>query len=293
MNFKLFYESFDTPTDLFLNPLNKNKSLEEILEEFYAEGGKYIGNGSCGEVFYHPKWNYVVKTFKDDPYYLRFARFAYKNPHPAFPKIYGPPQRIVPFYKRMKSSSMIYLARIELLYPIDDQELMKQIMSNIDYSTSYFRAKQYGQENEETEKQTRTGRGKDAKWEIVKEKVYKREIELFEKYPKLYPLFEAFYIISTAGLNGNIDLNKNNYMQRKDGSLVLIDPLWAGSNPYADADRLRKSEMDYYGYEDYEEDPKEIKWDLLGGQISKNKRKKKIKPQIRKPFKHDPDDPPF
>lgn len=292
LEFKQYYnESFENPTDLFLNPLNKNKSLEEILEEFYAEGGKYIGSGSCGEVFYHPSWKYVVKTFKDDPHYLRFARFAYKNPHPAFPKIYGPPQRIVPFYKRMKSSAMIYIARIELLYPINDHEFLKTIDNNIMNSVYYFIAKQHGQENAETEKQTRTGRGRDAKWEMVKEKTYKREIELFEKYPKLYPLFEAFYIIYTAGLNGNIDLNKNNYMQRKDGSLVLIDPLWAGSNPYADADRLRKSETDYYGDMDYPDDPKDVKWDLTGGQLPRNKRKKKIKPQVYKPSKYD--DTPF
>lgn len=278
LQFKQFYESFETPTDLFLNPANKNKSLEELLEEFYAKGGKNIGNGSCGEVFYHPSWKYVVKTFKDDPHYLRFARFAYKNPHPAFPKIYGPPQRIVPFYKRMKSSAMIYIARIELLQPINDHEFLKIINNNIMNSYSYFLAKQHGNENEEVEKQVRTGRGKDAKWELVKEKIYGREIELFKKHPQLYPLFEAAYIIQTSSLKGNFDLNKNNYMQRTDGSLVLIDPLWAGSNPYADALIAHRSEIDYYGYQDYEEDPKDIKWDLVGGQLPKNKRKKKIKP---------------
>lgn len=278
LEFKQFYESFETPTDLFLNPANKNKSLEEILEEFYAKGGKSIGNGSCGEVFHHPSWKYVVKTFKDDPHYLRFARFAYKNPHPAFPKIYGPPQRIVPFYKRMKSSAMIYIARIELLQPINDHEFLKIIDNNIMNSHSYFLAKQHGNENQEVEKQVRTGRGKDAKWELVKEKIYGQEIELFKKYPKLYPLFEAAYIIQTSSLKGNFDLNKNNYMQRNDGSLVLIDPLWAGSNPYADALIAHRSEIDYYGYQDHEEDPKDIQWDLVGGQLPRNKRKKKIKP---------------
>lgn len=287
LKFKLFYESFENPSDLFLNPNFKNKSLDEILDDFSKSGGKVIGIGSCGTVLYHPSWKYVIKIFNDE-FYLRFARFVYKNPHPSFPKIYGPPQRIVPFYKRMNSSETVYIARIELLHPIEDQELVKIIDNNIMGAHSYFLAKKYGNENAEFEKQVRVGRGVNAKWEIVKEKIHEREIELFNKYPKLYSLFEAAYIIQTSSLKGNFDLNKNNYMQRNDGTLVLIDPLWAGSNPYIDALMNHRIETDYYGGFGSDE---EQSWDLKGGELKK--RKKKFKPKTNKPIVKNYDDTPF
>ena len=93
----LLNEEFDKVSDFLLNPEHRNKTFNELLSEFQKSGGKYIGSGKYGQVFDHPNWQYVIKVFPDDPQYLSFARFAYKNPHPSFPKFWGPPQRIVPF----------------------------------------------------------------------------------------------------------------------------------------------------------------------------------------------------
>ena len=61
-------------------------------------------------------------------------------------------------------------------------------------------------------------------------------------------------------------------MQRQNGELVLIDPLWAGSNPYMDA--LAQQRMEYYGNDfDREDEPL-----INGGELPKKKRIKKKKP---------------
>ena len=96
-------------------------------------------------------------------------------------------------------------------------------------------------------------------------------------------MYQAIYIIETSGLEGSPDIHSGNIMQRQNGELVLIDPLWAGSNPYMDA--LAQQRMEYDGYDDYGADePSQI----LGGELPKNKRIKKKKPYKGEPFKGEP-----
>jgi hypothetical protein len=103
ISFKEFVlkEEFDSVSDFLLNPEHRNKTFNQLLDEFEKSGGKFIGSGKYGQVFEHPSWKYVIKVFQNDPEYLSFARFAYRNPHPSFPKFYGPPQRIIPFIEEL------------------------------------------------------------------------------------------------------------------------------------------------------------------------------------------------
>jgi hypothetical protein len=84
-------EDFNNVLDFLLNPEHRNKTWKELMGEFTASGGKLIGTGKHGEVFSHPRWNYVVKMF-NDPFYLRFVRFTYRYPHKSFPKFFGAAQ---------------------------------------------------------------------------------------------------------------------------------------------------------------------------------------------------------
>jgi hypothetical protein len=59
-------------------------------------------------------------------------------------------------------------------------------------------------------------------------------------------------------------------MQRSNGDIVITDPLWAGSNPYADHQAMMDLETDRWG----DEEPPEPT--LMGGELPKKKRKIKL-----------------
>src|SRR5687768_5321972 len=103
MNFQEFHQlclEAQHAMDFLVNPKNKDKTMQEVLDEFEASGGESLGSGSFGDVFAHPNWNYVIKIFTDDDCYLRFIRYISKNPNKIFPRVVGSVQRVVPFYKR-------------------------------------------------------------------------------------------------------------------------------------------------------------------------------------------------
>ena len=288
-NFKTWLEAFETPSDFLLNPKNKQTDFNSLLMQFQDDGG-HAEYGKYGTVLISPKWPYVIKIFPDDPEYTRFARFAYKNPHPSFPKIYGPPQKIIPFFKRTKSWAKLFVVRIEKLMPVQDKEMMTLIIQNYQWGISFFNAAKHGLENREFDKTiwpklTQKRIYGDRQPQIVKVKEYQHIFDLFAKYPQIKNLYQAIYIINISGLEGSPDIHAGNVMQRKDGELVLIDPLWAGSNPYMDALAQQRMEIDGYS-SDFDEEPEQI----LGGELPK---KKKIKPYKAAPFKVPSDDVPF
>lgn len=277
INFKTWLEAFETPSDFLLNPENKHKTFNELLMQFQNEGG-HAEYGKYGTVLISPKWPYVIKIFPSDEEYVRFARFAYKHPHPSFPKIFGPPQKIIPFFKRTKSWTQLYVVRIEKLFPVQDKEMMTLIVQNYQWGVSFFNAAKYGLENREFDKQIWPKRSPSDPYgsrngpQTVRVKEYQHVFDLFAKYPQIKNLYQAIYIIETSDLKGSPDIHSGNIMQRKDEELVLIDPLWAGSNPYMDA--LAQQRMEYDGYSDFDDEPEQI----LGGELPKKKRKKKFKP---------------
>lgn len=278
MNFAKWLESFNYPSDLFLDPRNNEKSFEEIFKEFEKEGGAIIGSGKYGVVLNHPQWPYVIKLLDNDDIYIAFARFAYKNPHPAFPKLFGPPQRIIPNFKRHKYQAKMYLIRLERLYPVP-KDLFNLIETYYEQFLDYIHAIKLGKENEEIEvrlpRNLRTGKP-------VYEKIHQFVINEIRKNPKLLKFFEGFDILLKSNLKGSIDLHNGNVMTRQNGDIVLVDPLWHGSNPYMDYLNQQRLEID-----DIPDEPSPP--DLIGGKLPKFK--KKIVYQKPKPY-HD-DDVPF
>jgi hypothetical protein len=122
MNFKeyfqLYLEGFETPDNFLLNPENNHKLLNDLETEFISQGGTVLGEGSYGKVYFHPKWNYVLKTFTNDTCYLRFARYSFRNKSPNLPVFYGPPRRIVPNFSRAWSIDKVYVVKMEKLTPL-------------------------------------------------------------------------------------------------------------------------------------------------------------------------------
>jgi hypothetical protein len=94
--------------------------------------------------------------------------------------------------------------------------------------------------------------------------------DTLKKYPQIKPLLEGYEILLKRNFQCAMDMHKGNIMQRQNGELVLIDPLWYGSNPYADADRQRRMETD--SMDQQEEEPEMIR----GGQLPRKPKKAKV-----------------
>jgi hypothetical protein len=254
---KWINESFDTISNFLLNPENRYKTWNELIEEFKASGGEILGHGSHATTYSHPSWKYVLKIYSNDPIYTKFVRFAYKHKDSVFPKFYGLPQKIIPEYTRTKSHSILNIVRMEKLYEVD-KNLSKSLLDNIYQAVNYLTYPP-------TEEDIYTARNLAPIKELIKNP---RILEFYEGCKKVLEFKD-----------GALDMATNNIMRRSNGKLVFADPFWEGSNPYADADRARAMETD--SWSDYE--PKLYP----GGRIPKEK-KPKIKKHIYKN-----DDTPF
>jgi hypothetical protein len=238
---------FDTVTNFLLNPKYRDTTWHELMVLFRKSGGSIIGSGKNSMVLEHPNWPYVLKLYPSDNFYTRFVRFAYKIRHKSFPKFYGPPKAVVPFYKRHKSEAVLYVVLMEELKEIPSS-LFKTINDWYKIGISYVHAVKMGMAN-------------NGNYEDIK--------TIIKQNPELYSLFEGLYLITVNKLDGAIDMHRDNVMQRDNGELVMVDPLWEGSSPYSDYDRMLKIETDYYG--DMAEP------DVIGGKLPRKKREKRKK----------------
>jgi hypothetical protein len=300
LNFKTWLvESFDSISEFLLNPEHKTKTWEQLLGEFKSSGGEELGNGQYGTTFSHPRWPYVLKMYQD-PLYTGFVRFAYKNPHSAFPKFYGPPQRVTPHYKRHESQATTYLVRMEKLEPID-AATFKLIEDNNNMVTPYLRARETGtlgqtvpgrvepsvrRQHRLARRQANADNQPEPPFPTAPEvNPFQQFMDAIKKKPSLLPLFEGMIALLNSGLRGAPDLKQDNFMKRKDGSLVYTDPFWEGSNPYKDAAAAFDRETDAYG--DYDSGEPS----LVGGELPKKRRKKRKK--LRNPTLKTDNDVPF
>lgn len=260
MDFKqyfLVHENFENVFKLLQNPEHNDIPWWDVMEKFKASGGKELGSGAFGLVLTHPSWNYVIKIFKHDDCYLRFVRYAMKNPSPHFPKFYDKPRRIYPNYARHSGDEQIYFVRTELLYPISTEEWwdIVRIKNTLSRHNSAI---------EDTYP--------DRRHELVDILKKNRNILPFtQAYDKLY-LTDFFKDCAE-------DFKKGNIMKDEHGTYVLVDPTWIGETPEGLAQQTMAELLDYgggYSSDDYKPPPPMIK----GGQRApKIKQKKKPSPQ--------------
>jgi hypothetical protein len=284
MKFKewLYIENFDTVSDFLLNPLHRNKTFSELMSEFEKSGGTIIGNGKYARVYFHPSWPYVLKTYATDSHYTKFVRFAFQNPHPAFPKFYGKPQNVLPFYRRDRGAVSLYLVRMENLEPLNSELKAwinpRSMLDGIYYvkALKYNEPLTYMASYWPSVKERRKAEKEGVERPSHKEQPrFKNVTDILEKYPKLEKTFLAGLLLmeNKVSEGSSPDYHSGNFMMRRNGDIVIIDPFWEGSSPYADFLAQRELfDMDF----DYSE-PEQ---DVIGGRFPKKKRIKKVKPYI-------------
>lgn len=313
MEFKTYLEAFERTEDFLLNKDYSDKQFFELLKDFEESGGKKIGVGKYGSVYSHPNWNYVLKTFEKDDCYLRFVRFAVKNQLSAFPKFYGVPKKIYPQY--LRSSPLLYYVRMERLYPIENEEFLKlftvyfrngasnQFLNfNPEYAKWQKELKAKCDEDYEKKHQARKNNlpyTSDVNNCYDLDEMFLQQLEFIEKNPGLWKVIEGFKAMQKQNFKCAFDIHSGNIMQRANGEFVLIDPLWYGSNPYEDAAKARRMEIDDYSYDDFDDLLGLLRRSrtsanglplLKGGQ--RKLKKPKIKQQVQKASNYE-DDAPF
>jgi len=256
------WESFDTVSDFLLNPEHRDRTFSDLRSDFEASGGEVIGAGRYGTVFTHPKWPYVIKTFTRDDPYVKFVRYAYRNPLRSFPKFYGTPKKIVPFIKRSISEKEIYISRIEKLIPLGVAEFSELNQAKRDYEHyMWYKDTPY-----------RMGDGSELT-ELIE---MKNKLDALPQNMKdiLSDHNTLMGVVKKENWPGVDDWHRGNVMKRANGSYVLIDPLWEGYtfNAHAEYEHAMRMETDYYA-NDYDEP-----YYLRGGELPKKKRVKKPKP---------------
>lgn len=207
MNFKetfeLLMEKYENALKFLQDPENKEKTWKKLKEDFQADGGIVLGSGVFATTFFHPSWSYVLKTFFADSCYLKFVRFAARNPHPCYPRFFGREQKLVPHFKRYVAEEYIYAIRMEKLIPIPVE--LKGRFGEFEELLSYLSNNNADQ--------------------FMHDSYFEDYIQ--GKEDKLWKLIEAYRQIShiSVGNECNIDLHMGNIMYRpSDQNFVITDP---------------------------------------------------------------------
>lgn len=211
------------------------KTKYDLFKMLDERGIKFIGGGQYGDVIAHPSWNYVIKIFSDDQY-LSFVHFAITHPNKHYPKMMRNPLNMHAFYRRLRSDpNKFWVVKIERLYPITDQRLLTFLVRNLEQAACHA-------VNHSPDKYI----SEYAKLEGPNGEIYTGDIwtKVFESYPWFKSLCLA-YANTWGHLKGSPDIHSKNLMQRANGDIVIIDPVWEGESPYRAYDKWLKTEMDY------------------------------------------------
>lgn len=198
----------------------RNLTWEELVEYLKTHNVSRIGQGAFGDVFYHPSWNYVVKVFDTDTAYLNFIKFVEHNPNKHYPKILKSPKLMHQFHKRnLHRSDMhkfFYLVKIEKLLPLslENQDMVHELAVTIggNYRNHFNNRRKF----------------------------ISSMRELISRFPKQematlsVAIFKALEFLKANVPETVADLHSGNFMQRPDGTIVVIDPVSClnDSDPY-------------------------------------------------------------
>lgn len=205
---QILNEKYETIRALFNNPEFKNSNVYRAIANFQIDGGQVLGEGTFGIVLTRPEWNFVLKVFVRDDSYLRFVRFAIKNPRKSYPKFYDIPRRLKSDFLSIpddagqeKKIESIYVVKTEKLFPITQAEY-QDIQFYLVYKTS-------------------------GTFATNPPKVANELKRLERKYPSIEELNDDF-MFAVRGITKakKTDIKNNNIMKRKNGEFVFIDPFY-------------------------------------------------------------------
>ncbi len=250
----------------------REQSLWDVLRDFEAAGGQWLGSGRYANVIGFPNRNYVWKFFPDDRCYIAYVRWALRNPAPYLPKFLSKPRWIVPFYRRKKTESKICVVKMEKLYPWKVPHLEGH--GDLDLNSFFYVVTKYAIRP----------KGEEV---IPLEDVALATNEAYigdfiQTYPELVGLAKGYVALLNSTISCSLDLHAANIMTRADGTLVFTDPFWIGESPYQAYQRAMADQ----GMGDMYPEEEDDRHYVSGGQLPK--KPKPPKPYVPPPYEEMP-----
>lgn len=190
------------------------KCIADILEN--ELGWRDIGSGKFANVYEVPGKNYVVKVWTDDEPYEIFLKYILTHPNKHFPKVLGRLKSIPAMYKRTDRKETVKMVKLERLEPCPAKtyEMVESILrGSRSYKHTYYVDKDYQK--------------KDGSIITVKRERFEYH-DLSEIFPQTDSIFDVYHTMmeDLDDTRCSPDVTNRNIMQRSDGTIVLIDPLW-------------------------------------------------------------------
>jgi hypothetical protein len=229
------------------------------LEGMLAKDGvKLVSGGQYGTVYAKDDWDYVVKVInKDDPYYMSFVNYAIAHPSQHFPKFKRKPLHMHAFLRRGKYDlDKFWIVKIEKLQPIKDKNLIDFVVHNIEYyGTLMWQLKNKIQSAVDSYHQKH-----EYATRVFADGSYHKNLsnaDVIAAHPWFADLALTYSeMMSSEEVEGSPDIHAGNFMQRSDGTIVIIDPVWEGSNPMKEFYQAMARETDAYYYDEREVEDK-------------------------------------
>lgn len=186
------------------------------LNRLYKEGIKYLDSGSFGRVYEHPtNPNLVVKLVSHDPAYMEFIKYAvkYGNKNPWFPKVVLP-IKTAKVSKTSGKEVTVHFIFQERLYPLKRSDLKSLEFALFEPDEVLTRDKLFS---------------------------FPKKISLTNSKnfpPSVLQVRSVLRQLLKQGFK--LDLRVDNFMKRKNGQYVLIDPSYhvtKSKSLFAGADR--------------------------------------------------------
>lgn len=187
---------------------NKGARQSEFVQSLIDSGYSKAAEGVFGQVYSKSDDNFVIKISKKmDPFYLRFAEYAKKNKDRHLPRL-----TVKPYIPRGETHPYFFVAYIEKLYPLSIDKHEYWLLSLAFSAFSKIANKKIT-----LAKQIAILKTNDFYDEIVA--IIRENKSLFLSMNKFKRAMK-----NTLG-NFQYDLKIDNLMKRKDGTIVIIDPL--------------------------------------------------------------------
>lgn len=185
-------------------------------------GTKVLGGGAYGTVIQSSNSDVVYKVLESDAGYMRFVRLVQQYPDKHYPKIYKV-KNLTSFFKRYRvQNDKFYVIALETLFPIDEKKtgMKATFIASLLNTYSPKEAPKLMPNGHNNINQVPTS-------------------EFLQFMPELKSLWTAYMKVKGALQESSDyfpDIHTGNLMMRKDGTVVITDPMGSYSGAEYKAD---------------------------------------------------------
>ncbi len=166
--------------------------------------------GMFSRVITRPDLNYVYKVFDNDSAYMSFINYTISHPNKHFPKCLKNPKQMSKFLKSYyNGNSKFVVIKIEKLKPLSDDNIQH---FNMMFQNNVKKFVDYGPEAIFVD-------------HLDQSKGYRGINDYLKNYDQ--QIQDIFHLLAKIykDLPFKLDIHANNFMERDDGTIVIIDPV--------------------------------------------------------------------